>query len=462
MVKQKNKKGANEMIKQKLFNFNSMERSADEVTSRAGLIIHDGFMRALKIDKIVDKHMPCAGSNRGYKASEYVRPLSLLQYGGGRHIADLRELRDDKTLQKIIGMKVIPSDSAIGDWCVKMGKGQGIEGMDKVHKEAAVKILKMDTSNKEYTLWADPTIIDLADKAYAEKLYTGDKGDRCMLVGLKEVPILVHHKYRKGNAMGGTKEALQIGFEVVEASGKKIKHTACDSEFYNAEVINFLHSKKSTFTIVADKDRAVKEVIKRINETEWRPYYDEHAIKTDREIAVAVHCMNETEAFNLIILRWEKEQLSLFEPERYFYHAIATDLDIEPFEVIKIHNESVPDACRAVWKYNERAQMENIIKELKIGVGMEHMPCNTFEANAMYFSIGVLTYNLIVAQKYFVIKEGFEKAMVTTLRWKVVQVSAWIAAHAGRIKFKIAATVEKFEHYIRMMKRLEAISALPA
>lgn len=54
--------------------------------------------------------------------------------------------------------------------------------------------------------------------------------------------------------MGGTKEAIQSRFEVVEAAGNRIKHTACDSEFYNTETIYFLQSKKgSTLAIVADK-----------------------------------------------------------------------------------------------------------------------------------------------------------------------------------------------------------------
>lgn len=93
-----------------------------------------------------------------------------------------------------------------------------------------------------------------------------------MLVGLKELPIFVYHKYRKGNAMGGTKEALQGGFEAVEAAGKKIKHTALDSEFYNGDTINYLNKKEDvTFTIVADKDKAVKEVIKLITKGQWKP-----------------------------------------------------------------------------------------------------------------------------------------------------------------------------------------------
>jgi hypothetical protein len=449
------------MIKQKLFKFNLMERSGDEVTARAGLIMFDGFIKAMKIEEFINKHMPAAGSNSGYDAWRYIESLCLMQYGGGRHIADLREIREDRTLQKATGMKRIPSDSGVGDWLLRNGKGKGIEEMSKVHKETDVKILKMD-KNEAYTLWADPTVIDLGEKDYAEMIYTGQEGDRPILVGLKELPIFVHHKYRKGNAMGGTKEAVESGFEVVEASGKRIKHVALDSEFYNAETINFIRTKDATtFTIVADKDQAVKELIRGIAESEWKPYYDVHGTKTNREITVTVHTMNETEAFSLVVLRWRKEQLSLLEPEEYFYHAIATDLEIDAEAVIKLHNESIPDACRAVWCYNERAQMENCIKELKIGIGMEHMPCGEFEANAMYFSIGVLTYNLMVAQKYFVIQEGMEKRTIMTLRWKLVQIGAWLVGHSNRIRLKIAATLEKFGHYVRMLKRMEAIAALP-
>jgi hypothetical protein len=237
--------------------------------------------------------------------------------------------------------------------------------------------------------------------------------------------------------------------------------------------LNFLQGNKgSTFTIVADRDVAVNEVIKQIAEEQWKPYHDIHGVKTDREIAITVHTMNETEAFTLlesdfltgftlVVLRWKKEQLSLLEPDEYFYHAIATNLKVDGEAAIKIHDESIPEACKAVWQYNERAQMENHIKELKIGVGMEQMPCGEFEANAMYFSIGVLTYNLMIAQKYFVIQEGMQSCTIVTLRWKLVQVAAWIAKHGNRIRLKIATTVEKFNHYLRMMKRMEAIAVLP-
>ena len=86
--------------------------------------------------------------------------------------------------------------------------------------------------------------------------------------------------------------------------------------------------------------------------------------------------------------------------------------------------------------------MENLIKELKIGIGMEHMPCGKFEANAMYFGIGVITYNLMVAQKYFVIKEGYENKTIQTLRWKLIQVPARLIKTSRYIILKIETVVE--------------------
>ena len=459
-VKLKDPRRGEKMIKQRLFNFNKIERASSEVTPRAGLILFDGFMKALKVDKMMEKHMPVPGSNRGHKAWEYIRPISLMQYGGGLHIADLREIREDKVLREATGMGVVPSESGMGDWLWRMGSGEGLKRMKLAHKELVRRMLLLDDT-QEYTLWVDPTITDLKDKAYAQMTYSGVRGDRPILVGLKELPIFVHHEYRQGNAMGGTTQALREGFEAVESAGKKIKHVAADSELYIGDNINYIRSKGATFTIVADKDAAVTEVIRHIPAIDWKPFYDKDGIKTDREIAVTVHAMAKTEAFSLVVLRWRKAQPDLFSPDPYCYHAIATDLKVDAADVIEIHRESIPDPCKAVWEYNQRAQMENMLKELKGGFGAEHMPCGSFEANAMYFSISVLTYNLTIAQKYLVIQEGLQKSAIATLRWKLLQIPAWIAKHGNRVYLKIATSVEKFNHYIRMLNRIKAIAASP-
>ncbi|MGA1841385.1 MAG: hypothetical protein ACMUIU_12230 [bacterium] len=70
--------------------------------------------------------------------------------------------------------------------------------------------------------------------------YTGVKGNRPILVGLRELPIFVHAEYREGNAMRGILKAAESAYKIVESAGKKIKHFSGDSECYIADLINFL------------------------------------------------------------------------------------------------------------------------------------------------------------------------------------------------------------------------------
>ena len=112
-------------------------------------------------------------------------------------------------------------------------------------------------------------------------------------------------------------------------------------------------------------------MIAAIPEGEWKTF-------RDGEIAETVHCMNKTEkAFRLIVLRRPREQ-DLFEDKSlYRYHAIAS-------------NRPNEDAAVTMEWYSQRGDAsENRIKDLKVGFGMEYMPCGSFQANAVFFAIGV-------------------------------------------------------------------------
>jgi hypothetical protein len=123
-------------------------------------------------------------------------------------------------------------------------------------------------------------------------------------------------------------------------------------------VIDHYSPPGRTFTITADLDAAVKQAIKNLPESEWKPYRTAQGMATDREITETVHTMNRTkQAFRLIVLRWLNPQLNLFEAERYCYYAVATNRE--------------EGAAEVIWKPNGRGNSENCHKELKIGVGME-------------------------------------------------------------------------------------------
>ena len=55
-----------------------------------------------------------------------------------------------------------------------MDNNGGVPGIKAVNNSFIHKLIKED-EHEEYTLWADPTIIDLNDKSYGEMTYTGIK-----------------------------------------------------------------------------------------------------------------------------------------------------------------------------------------------------------------------------------------------------------------------------------------------
>jgi hypothetical protein len=211
--------------------------------------------------------------------------------------------------------------------------------------------------------------------------------------------------------------------------GKRIARFRADSASYQSDVINELEEDKVDWTITADQDPAVRKAIKDIPEEAWqRPYPG-----CEYELSETVHSMEKTKAsFRLVVKREERRQKSLFEQERYFHYAVATNLPEET---------SAQDAL--VW-HNQRGQAENYNKELKMGFGQDQMPCGQTHANAVYFRIGVIAYNLFIGFRRLACPEAWGRHTIMTFRWKLVQIAGRIVRHAGQVVLKLAVDADLF------------------
>jgi hypothetical protein len=268
-----------------------------------------------------------------------------------------------------------------------------------------------------------------------------------MLGFLYEARLCLYDEFREGNA---SPAAGQVGFykECKERmpEGKRIARYRADSASYQAELINILDKDRVKFTITADQDTAVKKVIKSIPEEEWeRPDKE-----CDYEIAVTVHSMNDTKkAFTLVIKREVVRETDLFEKEdeRYRYYVIATNYEDEE-----------RDAKSILLFHNGRGDAENFNKELKIGLGMERMPSGQSHANAVFFRIGVIAYNLFIGFKRLTCPESWLRQTIATLRWKMIQVAGRIVRHAGQVILKIATGIDKLNIFKGIRSKIYEIS----
>lgn len=110
--------------------------------------------------------------------------------------------------------------------------------------------------------------------------------------------------------------------------------------------------------------------------------------------------------------------------------------------------ESTEEAIK--W-YDQRGEFsENRIKELKIGFGMERMPCGQCEANAVFFRIGVVAYN---TWRLFVLKsldKSWHRHQVQTIRWRLYQVAGKIVFHGGQVSLKVRIEFDRLFAGIRL------------
>jgi len=418
------------MIKQTVLPF-KLETTKDLITAHAGLALLGEFAVGVGLNKALDKYLPAPGSGVGHLASEHVFPLVLMLNGGGRSLEDSREIRDDVGLREVLQLQRMPSSDATGDWLRRSGRNGGLEGLEKVNRQVLKRALKRERG-KGYTLDIDATGIE-AEKESAKMTYKGFTGYMPMVGHLAENALIVGDEFREGNDSPGSRNLEFLKYcERQMPKGKKIKAFRSDSAAYQAKVINYCQANGIEYAIGGDLDAAVKSVIENISDDEWRPYQNGFFGET-------VHCMNETqEAFRLVVIR-RAYQSDLFDdeqrPERYT--VIATNRGGSAEEVIK-------------W-YNQRGQCsENRIKELKIGFGMERMPCGQFEANAVFFRIGVLAYNVGRLFVLSTLDRSWHRHQVQTLRWKLYETAGKMVFHGRHIYLKVSRRLQMLFAQVRL------------
>jgi len=254
-----------------------------------------------------------------------------------------------------------------------------------------------------------------------------------MVGHLAENGLVIGDEFREGNEAPASRNLEFIKYCVKQMpKGKRINGFRADSAAYQAEIINYCEASGILFAIGGDLDQSVVRLINSLGENDWQDYRNGF-------IAETVHCMNKTkQAFRLIVIRRPVEGKLFGEAdETEKYTVIVTNRTENAEEVVR-------------W-YNQRGESsENRIKELKIGFGMERMPCGQFEANAVFFRIGVLAHN---AGRLFVLKalDGqWHRCQVRTLRWKLYGIAGKVVFHGGAVWLKVRYGVREIFENIRM------------
>ena len=394
----------------------------DTITGRAGLALFQEAAMMLGVRKSIKESLPAPGSGRGFKPQEYVLPLVLMLCGGGRALEDIREIETDDGLRQLCGFSRLPGADAIGQW---LRRGQ-LAGLKRTNRFLARQLIVRSDKN-DFTLDVDATMIETR-KQCAEMSYLGCRAFEALLSFIAELDLCVACDYRQGSVSPGSgiKRQLLAVNRLLKSCGKRLRQLRSDSAGYTSDVINTCNELGVTFTITADQDAAVVKLIRKAQKQGgWTRLFRPDGKPTDRWYKTAIHCMEKTEkSFTLIILRWPNPRQDLFRPEPYCYHVIAT-------------NDDNPKVYEVIWFHNGRSDAENYNKELKGGFGMDYAPCRSLAADAVYFEIGVLAYNLTIAVKRLLLGGDWVRRTIASLRWRLLVTAGKVVRHGRQLILRV-------------------------
>jgi len=363
-----------------------------------------------------------------YTTADYALGLALTLTAGGDGLDDTRILAGDEGLGQLV-FPGMPKPNSIGEFLRRFGH-RSVFRLGEVPTRLAVRSLK---PGQPITLDLDSSAIE-SDKAEAERTYLGFDGYNPMLAWIDELDMFVGGVFREGGA--SPQSHLPSLLRYCHRRIPKGVHVRLrsDSAGYRMDLLGYCVRHSIEFAICADMDTGVRAVVEKIPEKDWRLVVKGNDTFLLAETIYAPghhHKHEDLPAFRLIVVR-RTGQLGLFRDPIEFYPIIT----------------NLPDSWTAqqiVDYYNGRGRMEKAIGELKNGFALHWLPCGTLMANAAYFQIALLAYNLARVFRRVALPEGWQGFTIKKLRFRLLCHAGIIVRHARRLILRLSHAFPSFE-----------------
>ena len=236
------------------------------------------------------------------------------------------------------------------------------------------------------TLDVDSTICETygLKKQGARFGYTHRRGYHPLLATVAGTEEVVGVRLRGGNAHTGRGVAgflTQVFNRVRRAGATGPMTLRADSGFYSSKVTQACAKAGVSFSITVKTSKALHKAIAAIPAEDWTPI--PYWIDGGADVAETTYQpFSEKHPEVRLIVRRVKpspgSQLALF--STYDYHPFITDREGETISLEADHRR--------------HAVVEDVIRDLKYGVGVNHLPSGRFCANAAWMTLNVIAHNL--------------------------------------------------------------------
>lgn len=452
------------------------------LTSRAGLPLVLETMHALGLDQTIAQHVRVRERQSGYPEAEKVEALVLLLAAGGDCLDDIAVLQADGGLRRLLARPLPSADTLrhflyachddqliataqaqrpVGQVAYIPAENAALQGLAHVNTALVHRVAAAGRSTSA-TLDHDATIQE-SHKREARPHYKGGCGYQPTAVYWVEQDLVVADEYRDGNVGAGmdTLPLIQRAFASLPPRVTTFAFRA-DTACYDAQTLQWLADPARPggprgpigFTIGADMTQELHAVCAAVPAVRWALFED----RPDE----TVHCTEveftpgswnkDAPPLRYIALRIRKKQGQLF----------ASGADTKYLALVSNRWE-VPPAALLRWHWQKAGTIELVHDITKNELGAAVPPCGRFGANAAWYRLSLLTYNVLSALKSLALPPALSTARPKRLRFTLFTLAGRLITHAGQLVLRVSAAAERLAGLIAARERLVLVAqALPA
>ena len=497
-----------------------VDSSSSQMTGHAGLLPYLDLACVLGLLNEADTRIGVCGE-QGWMDRQHVLSLALLNLAGGECVEDIRMLESDEGLCRVFreaevyGLgrgarkqmekrfrkgrsRTFPSPTRLYDYLDEFhnereeakrvegkafipGANKHLQGLSDVNT-ALVASVARHAPQKEATLDIDATLAETTKKE-ALFCYEGYRAYQPITTYWAETGLAVISEFRDGNVPAGH-EMLRILKESLAALPGSVERVRVrmDSAGYQHEVLKFCATGDGgrrdiiEFTVSNDMTTEFRRAVMELDDEEWKPLYRQERgreVETGQEWAEVVYVPNaiafgkDAPVYRYLAIRELMRQAELPGMDgtqgqtglpfatitsggrSYRVKGIVTNRDGDGGELIH-------------WHYERCGKSEEAHALMKTDLAGGTLPSGKFGANAAWWGIVLLSFNLHAAMRLLALPGGLKKKRLKAIRFALIDAPARVVEHSRKLFIRLARGNPALEWLAEMRRLIRGLAPSPA
>ena len=422
--------------------------STQQLTAHAGLVLVRELWGRLGLPALLDQ-VTVKKRRRGYSPAQAILALVETLITGGECLDDAALLRGDGA-QELLRGHAVPDPTTLGRFLARFNLGH-IGQLNRALGAVFAGVHPLLGRGASLTLDLDASYVEhhgpVGSRQGTRGVYTGKVAWHPLLCFVAETGEWLHAKLRHGHAAASTGATRFLGECLCRLPDGIGVFLRADEGFYGKGFLAELEQRGITYTVGAQLNRALKERISAVPAGQWQ----RSSYRAGSEVTSFVwRPVSWTQARRFVVRRdpvEPGEQLSLDGQEWHYWALVTND------------EERTADELES-W-HRDKANVENRIKEAKLGLGLDNFPCQSFHANWAYLLVTLLAYNLLCWLKLIALPAGERGSYAKRLRFRFLNIAATVGRSGRRLVLRLAAGYPLLAHFSEALQRLRALAPAP-